>query len=169
MQIVTVINFLRYWNCAGSLRSTTCPSLERLFFYPAKFQSEYAANRVWNLNAVVKPDEPSRGELVLLVFDEARTTLEVSVQGISQFRLIRRALWRYSQGLETRRPIFCVFVDTSSKIQNLAPQAALDSSLRPLQMYMEQTATELFRPYILRGSFDAFSQSCLQRPRLWRH
>jgi hypothetical protein len=122
---------------------------------PAKFQSEYAANQVWNLNAVSEPGESSRGELVLLVFDEARATLEVSVQGISQFRLIRRALWKYSQRLQTSRPIFCVFVDTSSKIQNFAPQAALDSSLRPLLMDMERTAKELFRPYVLRGSFDA--------------
>ena len=122
---------------------------------PARFQSEYAANQVWNLNAVVEPDDSSRGELVLLVFDEARATLEASVQGFSQFRLIRSALWKYSQRVKTSRPIFCVFVDTSSKIQSFAPQAEPDPSLRPLVLEMERTAKELFRPFILRGSFDA--------------
>ncbi len=134
------------------------PKPGEIYANPSRFQSEVMATHVWNLGAVRADASLAGEELVLLIFDEARVTLTEEVQGISQFRLIRRALWMYSQSNPNSNPVFAVFIDTSSTIQNFAPSSQLDPSLRPKFLDMEMTAKELFRPWIVRGSFDALFQ-----------
>jgi hypothetical protein len=124
----------------------------------SRFQCEEMATQVWNLDAVRIDTSRASNELVLLIFDEARVTLAEDVEGISQFRLIRRALWMYSQSNSNKNPILAIFIDTSSTIQNFAPSSLHDPSLRPMLLDMEVTAKEMFRPWIVRGSFDALFQ-----------
>ena len=94
---------------------------------------------------------------VLLVFNEASATLEHcnAVQGISQFRLLRRALRGMACELRTVQ-CFCVLVDTSSRIQNFSPSAPLDPSSSPFKMEAEVRASKLYHPFVLCCSFNAF-------------
>ena len=120
----------------------------------ASFPSERLAGSVWNFKDVHLPANPQEeSELVILVLDEARASLDVQVNQISQFRLIRRALARFAKKFKMRRFV-AVFVDTSSRIKNFSPSADLEPSLRPTQLDDELIAPKLFMPFILRNSFD---------------
>jgi hypothetical protein len=120
---------------------------------PSRFQSEFHSGKVWNLDAIPSCSQSAKKELVLIVFDEARVTLAKEIEGISQFRLIRRALWQCHN--HSKCPIFAVFIDTLSKIQNFSPSADRYPSLRSHLMAKEKSRCDLFRPWIVRGSFDA--------------
>ena len=120
----------------------------------ALFPSEQLAEIVWNLNDVKVSTEIGRStELVVLVLDEARATLNKSVEGISQFRLIRRALAKFALSRKKWRFV-TVFVDTSSRIGKFSPSADKDPSLRFSSMDAEMIAPRLYMPFIVRHSFD---------------
>ena len=122
----------------------------------AMFQSELLAE-VWSLDDVRTEGLSDSEELVLLVFDEGRGTFEVEVEGFSQFQLIRLALRKYSEANNSKNPIFAVFIDALPEVQQFLPlrQHGTGHSTRQCLLEMERPITGLFRPWIVRGSFDA--------------
>ena len=123
----------------------------------ASFPSERLAEIVWKLDDMQVSGEMDRStsnELVILVLDEARATLNNYVGGISRFHLIRRALAYYSRSSKQRKLVI-VFVDTSSRIQKNSPSSDKEQSLRFSNMDNEMIAPRLYMPFIIRHSFDA--------------
>ena len=121
----------------------------------ASFPSERLEGTVWNFKDVQESASLDESELVILVFDEARASLDVFVHEISRFRLIRRAVARFAQS-NRRRRFLAVFIDTSPSIVNvnISPSDGPNPSLRPSPLDDELMAQRLYLPFVLRNSFD---------------
>ena len=128
------------------------------------FPSERLSSIVWNFAdcddpSLVAEAKAKENELVILVLDEARSTLSEKVEDISQFRLIRKSLAEFALRNPNRR-FLAVFVDTSSRIQNFAPSALAQPSRRASILDRELVAPKLYPPFILRDSFDVNFHPC---------
>jgi len=123
------------------------------------FMSDVIANEFWNFPSL--PGErsisASQGEIVLIVIDEARALLDTAAllhgalpdgdRDENMFLCYCRALEIVSRKWPK---IFSILVDTSSRVANFAPSAALDPSAR-----FQLGASRIYEPYILSGYFDA--------------
>jgi len=139
-----------------SVEGTQKPEVDALF--PSERFLE-----VWDYPAKGRPPSVTSTDLVVLAFDEARECLQVVKEiGVSQFRLMRQALREFSIERNTRdRKIIGIFVDTSSRIQNFAPNEDDDPSARKVVRghEIDYTAMKLFHPYILAASDVHFKPS----------
>jgi hypothetical protein len=89
-------------------------------------------------------------DTVWIAFDEARSLLAEPDGGLSDFRILRRALKTVSQNVGHR--IFAILVDTKSSIANFTPSKTGDKSDRPQD---SPDSSNLFHPYILLLTHDA--------------
>ena len=127
----------------------------------AEFPSEQLSNRIWGVDVERSKTkfgvdlDSNSDDAVLIVLDEARWLLDTRASGkwfdANAFRFFRRAIRSYWGKYPDSR-LFAVFVDTSSRINNFAPSQAMDPSARQ----SKEGGGELFRPFILSESFDAY-------------
>ena len=114
------------------------------------FMSDDPQVNFWDFSQLPEESAISRfkGEMVLIVIDEARALIFNHSCGVNFFRCYRSALER----LKARWPrVFSILVDTSSRVSNFSPAPEFDPSDR-----ISRGSVTLFHPYILSGYFDLF-------------
>ena len=127
----------------------------------AEFPSEQLSDRIWEVDVERSKTisgvdlDSNTDDAVLIVLDEARWLLDTSASGkwfdANALRFFRRAIRSYWGQYPDSR-LFAVFIDTSSRINIIAPSRAMDPSARQ----SKEGGGDLFRPFILSESFDAY-------------